>query len=221
LEVTERGIFNLGFLVRDVHALYQDLSSQGFRFLSSPVHYAPFGNPVNEVILIGPDDIPIVNLERPLLTGESYKTNYFKLNHSLLISGALEDCRKFYGGLLQLQAVRDTVLAKGAVDDILALPTGTGSAVTSFNNRDMDHLSLLCMQLSLPGQAKALRPPAVGLFQLSFQVDVLNDFTHDAMGAGYKKISGPIEYASYYGLRRAVLFDGPDHVLIEIFTSMK
>lgn len=218
---TDYGLFNLGFLVRDVGYLYRDLGARGFRFLSPPVNYAPFGNPVNEVILFGPDDIPVVNLERPAPAGTTWEQNYFRFNHSLIIAADLDRCKAFYGGLLHLNLVRDVVLKDGAVDAILALPPGTGSAVASFNNKAGDHLGLLCMRLSLPGRIRSARPPGTGLFQLSFQVDSLGEFTRAAAGAGFQKCAGPVEYvASFSRRRRASLFFGPDQVLIEIFEAV-
>ncbi|MCX8126880.1 MAG: hypothetical protein N3E40_07090, partial [Dehalococcoidia bacterium] len=54
------GFYDLGFVVQNLDSIYGKLRAKGFSSLSEPVNYAPFGNLTREVVIIGPEGIPVV-----------------------------------------------------------------------------------------------------------------------------------------------------------------
>ena len=216
------GLYDIAFLVKDVAACYRDLTEKGFAFVSPPIQYKPnwVSYSVKEAILIGPDNVPIAHIER--MTSEEYEPqdNYIRLGDSAQIVDNMSDVVKFYGDILGLDLLGELTLPEGLVDDVLAIPPGTRVKMAFFNKKGENALMVEFIQLSMKGKSLAsiARPPNLGLFMISFEVDNLSSLMETFQKEGIAIISGPVELQTkLHGKMRAITVEGPSGTMIELF----
>lgn len=214
------GIFDIAFLVEGIDKIYYDLIGKGFTFISPPIPYQPNWVPhaVKEAILIGPDNVPIAHIER--MTSEQYESqgNYIKLADTAQIVDSMSDVVRFYGDILGLDLLSELTLPKGLVDDVLTLPPGTEAKIAFFNKENA--LLVEFLEFSLKGESLAsiARPPNLGLFMISFEVDNLSSLMETLAKGGIAILSTPIElHTKLHGKMRAVTVEGPSGVMLELF----
>jgi len=216
------GLYDIAFFVKDADACYGDLTEKGFIFVSPPIQYQPNWVPyaVKEVILIGPDNVPIAHIER--ITSEGYESQdkYIRLIDSAQIVENMSDVGKFYGDILGLDFLGELTLPGGLVDDVLTLPHGTKVKMAFFNKKDENALMVEFLQLSVKGKSlsSVARPPNLGLFMISFEVDALLSLMATLKKEGISILSGPVElHTKVHGHMRAITVEGPGGVMVELF----
>jgi len=214
------GIYCITFRVKDIDKIYCELTERGFTFVSPPIQYQPNWVPhqVKEVALIGPDNVPIDHFER--MTSEECKPqgNYVRFDHSAQMVEDISEVKEFYGEILGLDLKGEMAIPEGLIDDILTLPRGT-EVKTSFFNKE-DALMIEFLQLSIEGKslASVARPPNLGIFMISFEVDNLLPLMETFRKEGISILSGPVELPTkVHGRMRAITVEGPSGVMIELF----
>jgi catechol 2,3-dioxygenase-like lactoylglutathione lyase family enzyme len=214
------GIYAITFLVKDIDKIYRDLTEKGFTFVSPPIRYQPNWVPhqVKEATLLGPDNVPIDHFER--MKDEDYGSHgdYVKFDHCAQIVEDLSEVKRFYGDILGLELKGAMTIPEGLIDDVLTIPPGT-EVKTSFFNKE-NALMIEFLQLSMKGKSLAsiARPPNLGLFMISFEVDDFLSLMETCKKEGISILSGPVElHAKLYGKMRAVTIEGPSGVMIELF----
>lgn len=216
------GIYCITFLVRDVDTIYHDLTGRGFTFISPPVQYQPNWVPyqVKEVTVIGPDNVRIDHFQR--MKDEDYGSqgNYVKFDHCAQFVGNLDEAIRLYRDIVGLDLIGQMTIPKGLIDDIIGVPPGTEEKVAFFNKKDENALMMECMQLSTKGKSLAsiARPPNLGLFMISFEVEDLSAFMEPCKKKGVAILSGPVElHSKLHGRIRVITLEGPNGVMIELF----
>jgi len=216
------GIYCVTFLVRDVDTTYRDLSGKGFTFISPPVAYQPNWVPhqVKELTVIGPDNVRIDHFQR--MKDEDYGSqgNYVKFDHCAQFSDNLDEAIRFYRDIVGLDLIGQMTIPKRLIDDVIAVPPGTEEKVAFFNNKDRNDLMMECMQLSIKGKSlvSVARPPNLGLFMISFEVDDLSSLMETCKKEGVAILSGPMElHNQLHGKMRAIILESPNGVMIELF----
>jgi len=216
------GLYDIAFFVKDIAACYHDLTEKGFTFVSPPIQYQPNWIPyaVKEAILIGPDNVPIAHIER--MTSEEYESQdrYIGLCDSAQIVENMSDVVKFYGNILGLDLLGELTLPEGLVDDVLTIPPGTKVRMAFLNKKDENALIAEFLQLSVKGKslASVARPPNLGLFMISFEVDALLSLMETFKKEGISILSGPVElHTKVHGKMRAITVEGPSGVMVELF----
>ena len=214
------GLYDIAFLVKDITACYRDLTEKGFTFVSPPIQYRPNWVPhaVKEAVLIGPDNVPIAHIDR--MTSEQYESpdEYIKLADSAQIVESMSAVVKFYGDILGLDLLSELTLPEGLVDDVLTLPPGTEVKMAFFNKENA--LIVEFLQLSMKGKslASVARPPNLGLFMISFEVDNLLPLMETFKKEGIAILSDPVEsHTQVHGKMRAITVEGPSGVMVELF----
>jgi len=132
----------------------------------------------------------------------------------------MSDVVKFYGNILGLDLLGELTLPEGLVDDVLVVPPGTEVKMAFFNTKDENALIAEFLQLSVKGKslASVARPPNLGIFMISFEVDNLLPLMETFRKEGISILSGPVELPTkVHGRMRAITVEGPSGVMIELF----
>ena len=216
------GLYCITFLVRDVDTIYRDLSGRGFTFISPPVTYQPNWVPhkVKEVTVIGPDNVRIDHFQRVKEEDYGSQGNYVRFDHCAQFADNLDEAIRFYRDIVGLDLMSQMTIPKGLIDDIIAVPPGTEEKTAFFNKKDENALMMECMQLSIKGKslASVARPPNLGLFMISFEVDDLSSFMETCEKKEVAILSGPVElHTQLHGKMRVIILESPNGVMIELF----
>lgn len=216
------GLYDIGFLVKDLDAQYEKLVAQGYDFVSPPIRYKPDWVPfsVKETILWGPDRMPIAHIEflnadAPVIAGD-----YGKLSHTAMMVESMDQTIAFYRDVLGLFFMTDVSFPPGLVDDVLTLPPGTNARLAYATTRSFEYAGIEFLEFSCKGTslAAAARPPHRGLFMLSFETTDIAAAEETCNSKNIKIWSGPIERnAGPHGKVRAFTVAGPNGELIELF----
>jgi len=146
--------------------------------------------------------------------------SFLKLGDSAQIVDNIDEVTKFYVDILGLDLMHQVTLPEGLVDDVLALPPGTEVKMAFVNKKDTDALIVEFIQLSVEGKSLAsiARPPNLGLFMISFEVDKLSSLMETLKKERITILSGPVELRTkVHGKMRAIVAEGPSGVIIELF----
>jgi catechol 2,3-dioxygenase-like lactoylglutathione lyase family enzyme len=218
------GLFDVALRARNIDAIYADWKARGIEFISAPVVYtADWAKvTVKEVILIGPNRMPIALIERlsepkPVISGRF---------------GTLVDCAQFvsdwqgalafYTEQLGYTNVFDRDLPDGLIDGVLDLPPGTQSRMAFLVMPPTATPAIELIRCTPPGAslAEVIRPENIGLFGLAFRVADLDQAIARSRGAGWPVVGGPLETENpVRGRIRAAVVSGPQRALIELFET--
>jgi len=217
------GLYDVAFQVKGMDAIYRDLTAKGFAFLTPPIQYQPvfIPFPVKQVFFLGPGNVPVTLIE-PMAPQEQDAQGYHfnKLNDSAQIVESIDEAIKFYVDILGLDLMDQVTVPEGFLDELLGLPPDTGVKLAFVNRKDTDALLLEFVQPSVKGKspAAAARPPNLGLFMISFEVDNLASLTEKFEKEGITILSGPVElHTKVHGKMRAITVEGPSGAMIELF----
>jgi len=237
------GLYDVAFQVKNMDAIYRDLTAKGFAFLTPPIQYQPvfIPFPVKQVFFLGPGNVPLTLIElmapqeqdaqeyRPnklnieLMASQEQEAqgyHFNKLNDSAQIVESIDEAIKFYVDILGLDLMDQVTVPEGFLDELLGLPPNTGLKLAFVNRKDTDALLLEFVQPSVKGKspAAAARPPNLGLFMISFEVDNLASLTEKFEKEGITILSGPVElHTKVHGKMRAITVEGPGGAMIELF----
>lgn len=216
------GICDIAFIVKEIDKIYHDLTEEGFTFVSPPVQFQPLWVPhaVKEAIVTGPDNVPISHIERMKYEEYEVKSNYKRLNHSALIVDDIKEAIKFYHDTLGLDLTSEVIVPEGLIAKVLAIPLDTEVKLAFIERKDENALIMEFMELSVKGKslASVARPPNLGLFMYSFEVDDLLLLTEMLEKEGIAILSGPVElHTELHGKMKAITVEAPGDTMIELF----
>jgi len=216
------GIYCITFLVKDLDKIYRELTVKGFQWVSPPVQYQPnwVPYPVKEATLIGPDNVHIDHFQR--MTEEDWGTerDYIRFDHCAQYIANIDDGIRFYRDIIGLDLMGQMDIPLGLIDDIIAVPQGTEEKVAFYNRKEANTLTMETLQIGMPAKSLApvARPPNMGLFMMSFQVDDVAAMMTTCRQQGVEVISGPVALqAGLQGKVRAVTVSSPNGIMIELF----
>lgn len=220
------GVYCFTFLVRDVDVIYRELGVRGYRFVSEPVQYQPnwVSWPVREVTLIGPDGVLIDNFMRVNKEKYSATNNIIRLDHSAWMVDDHQRVKDFFGGVLGLDLMGEMAVPDGLIDDIINLPGGHHVRTCFFGKKDENSITIEFLNISLKGRyiGEAARPPNLGIFQYSFEVDQLADILERCRKLNFPVLSGPLDgETKQQGRFKAITVEGPTGVMIEVFQRLE
>jgi len=214
------GIYDICFFVEGVDAIYRRLIDKGFGSVHPPVEYNPLGNPVRETVIIGPDNVHLAHLERVAVPPKESPGRYLSIADSAQIVPDIGEALNFYCGIAGFDLINRVTLPPGTLDDILGLPKKTRAELAFVGRQASREPMVVLIALSAPGKRldEAAWAPNLGVCAISFEVPNLNAVVGAVRGAGYKVISGPVDFRRLaYGRMRAVMVSGPAGVMVEFF----
>jgi catechol 2,3-dioxygenase-like lactoylglutathione lyase family enzyme len=214
------GIYDIAFSVEGLAAIYRELTSRGFGFVSPPVTYNPFGAKVREAILLGPDNVHAAHIERVPEPDVALPARYLRMADSAQLVESVDEAIAFYGDILELAVLTKQRLPTGMVDEILGVPKQTDATMVFMNKKGASAPVVEFLELSVKGKSLAAiaRPPNLGVFMLSFQVDNLDSTLEMVNERGYRVLSGPVHFSTpVHGKVRAVTVEAPAGVMVELF----
>ena len=215
------GLFDVAFRAKDIDSVYSNLKGRGYEFLSAPVTYtADWVNlTVKEVILVGPNRMPIALIER--LSGEKpvIHGRFGTMVDAAQFVPEMEEAIRFYTEVLGYTCFFDKPLAEGLVDELLQLPPGTKSRMALLVQGGTQTPAVELVQTSAPAQSLSgvTGPSRYGLFALSFESSDLTALLARIRETGYGTV-GPVELETgVHGRVQAAVARGPNQVLWEFF----
>lgn len=220
------GLFDVAVRAADIDAVYGDLRARGWKFLSAPVTYeADWVNlTVKEVILIGPELMPIALIER--LTGDKplIRGRFGDMVDTAQFVSDMEKALAFYTGVLGYEVFFDRELRPGLIDEVVALAPGARVRMALLVRRGSATPAVELIHCSASTRSLAVEagPDRFGLFALAFAVADLDALLARVGAAGYRVWSGPLATTDAAGTPvRAAVVRGPDDVLLEFFTPSR
>jgi len=215
------GHWAVAFWVKDTDVVYQGLTPQGYTFVSPPFFYKPDWLPfsVKELVLIGPDKITVGHFEKR--AGEEIDSphNYVRLDHCAQYVKVIDASIRFYCDVLGLDLRDKLTLSPGLLDQLLVVPPGTETQTAMIHKKDQVSLTIQLIKVAVPGQelAAVARPPNLGVFMMSFEVDDLSQYMKKLSEAGVPIVAGPVElHDQVHGRMNAIITAGPNGELIQL-----
>lgn len=218
------GLFDVAFRAKNIDSIYKDLMQAGVEFVSRPVVYtADWANvKVKEVILIGPNRMPIALIERLSEPIPIIKNRFGTMVDSAQFVDDVDHVSAFYTEVLGYTSVFDKDLPEGLIDEVLDLPADTKSRMAFLLKPDTNTPAVELIRTSAPAKSLAdkITPTNLGLFGWAFEVDDLAAFGEKVRAAGYLVMSGPVEMTvGAHGHINAVTVEGPNRMLLEFFET--
>jgi len=220
--VWDLGLFDVAFRAKGIDEIYTDLSQKGYAFLSEPVVYtADWARvTVKEVILIGPDQMPVALIERLSEPIPFIKNRFGTLVDAAQFVDDVAAVSRFYSDILGYTSVFDSDLPDGLIDPVLGLPAGTSSRMAFLLQPETNTPAVELIKTSAPGKSLAdvIQPMNIGLFGLAFETADLDELKSRIENAGYALLSGPLETTlGMHGPARTMIIRGPNGALLEFF----
>lgn len=218
------GLFDIAFRAKSVDAVYQKFKKEGYRFLSPPVIYtAEWAKvTVKEVIMIGPNEMPIAFIERLSEPKPIIKGDFGTMVDSAQFVEDIDSVSPYYTEILGLKKVFDSWLPKGLVNDVLAFPPNVDSRMAFLVKPEAQSPAVELIQCTIKGNYLLAKPPDIGLFALSWEVESLSDLTQRIKEKNYPTPGPPIEFHfGPHGRIRMVTAEGPNKVLFQYFERLK
>ena len=221
---TDYGLFTIAFRAKDVDAAYHRLQQQGYQFICPPIIYTfSLGSvTVKEAIMVDPNGIPIVFLERLSEPIPEVKGDFGMMLDTSQVVADIDEVKKFYVDILGLTTIFDQVLPPGMIDDILNFPEGTESRMAFLTQPGSKTPSLEFIQSSVPGKSLSAlaKPPNLGLFAIAFATDNLETLIEKLRNHKIKIISEPVEISiSDSESAKAIVVEAPNGVNVQFYQS--
>jgi catechol 2,3-dioxygenase-like lactoylglutathione lyase family enzyme len=213
------GIYDIAFFVEGLEALYREITAVGGSFINPPISYNPFGQPVKETIFNAAGAVHLAHLEM----GPERNDGGWRYKHiadSAQFVTDKEAALRFYHDLLGLEVLAAVDLPRGSLDRLVGLPPGSSASLTFMGKTGAFNAMVAIIQFSARGKTPGsrARPPTLGIYMLSFEVNDLKKTIADATAARWPVLSGPVEIISNLGGRRySATLEGPSGALVEVF----
>lgn len=220
--VYDYGLFDVAFRANDIDAVYEAFKAEGYQFISAPMVYtADWVNvTVKEVIMIGPNEMPIAFIERMTEPKPKFDGRFGSMPDSAQFVEDADAAAAFYTDVLGFKKVFDQDLPDGLIDGILGLPEGTRSRMTFLVQPEAKSPVVELIQTSAPGKnlSGVTCPPHIGLFGWALEVDDLETTLTGVKAAGYAMVCPPLEMSvgGHGGINTATI-KGPNGIYLELF----
>jgi len=216
------GLWAIAFRVKNIEAVYRGLTEKDYKFTRPPFEYHPDWVPhaVKEAVLIGPDNVTCGHFQRMTPEDSHYPKNYVRFDHCAQVVDNLDEAIKFYRDILGLDLLWRITLTDGLLDDLLETPPGTEVKTAMIDKENEKALTLQLFELSIKGKslASVARPPNLGLFMTSFEVDDLSSLMETFKKEGIAILSGPVAlHTKLHGEMRAITIEGPSGEMVQLF----
>jgi catechol 2,3-dioxygenase-like lactoylglutathione lyase family enzyme len=217
------GLIDVAFRAKGIAEIYPDLLAKGYTFHSKPAVYtADWANvTVCEVIMSGPDGMPVALIERLSEPKPVIKNRFGTMIDVAQYVPDIDACLPFYTDVLGYTCVFDKPLPDGLVDPVIGLPPGTHSRLSFLLKSGTATPAVEFIQSSIGGQSLAPRtgPTSFGLFSMAFETPNLEALLRTIREAGFDTIGGPVQMTSpLHGPITAAVVRGPNQVLLEFFS---
>jgi catechol 2,3-dioxygenase-like lactoylglutathione lyase family enzyme len=219
----DHGLFDIAFRTKDLAGVYEEMTGQGWSFVSPPAVYTADWAKVTvaEVILIGPDRMPVALIERLSEPKPFIRNRFGTMVDVAQYVPSIEQCAPFYTDICGYTSVFNAQLPAGLIDEVVALPPASTSWLNLMYQTHTKTPAVELVQSSAPGRSLAdvVHPRNYGLFALSFEVEDLGALLVKATAAGYPIAGGTATYeAPVHGRVTAAVVRGPNDVLLEFFS---
>jgi len=216
------GHWALAFWARDTVAIYEELMPKGYTFVCPPISWKPVWLPitVQETVFVGPDNVTIGTFEKVPAGETESPHNIIRLDHCAQYVKDIDQSIKFYCDVLGLNLRERITLPTGLLDKLMAVPPGTEVQHAMIQKRDQASLNIQLLQASVAGKSLTAiaRPPNLGVFLSSYEVDYLSQFINKLGEAGAPIVTGPVElHDKVHGRLNVVITAGPNGELIQLF----
>lgn len=217
------GLLDVAFRAKNLEAIYADLRDEGFKFLSAPVVYtADWAHvTVKEVILIGPNRMPVALIERLSEPKPVIHHRFGTLVDVAQYVPAMDRAIAFYTEVLGYTCVFNDELPEGLIDEVVALPPGSRSRLALLYQTTTRTPAVELIHCTAPGRSLAAvtDPSRYGLFAMAFETLDLDGLLAGVVSAGYAVLSSPIATEiGVHGRVTAATVRGPNDVLLEFFS---
>ncbi|MCX6550668.1 MAG: VOC family protein [Acidobacteria bacterium] len=218
----DHGLLDIAFRAKHLDAIHADLTARGTRFHSAPVVYtADWAHvTVSEVVMIGPDLMPVALIERLSEPKPFIKNRFGTMVDVAQYVHDMDACTPFYTDILGYTSVFNQPLPDGLIDDVVGLPPGSHSRLNLMYQLETKTPAVELIHCSSPGRSLApvIGPASYGLFALAFEAVDLPALLDRVRQAGFEVLAGPLDMASgLHGRVTAATVRGPNDVLIEFF----
>lgn len=205
-----------------------ELEAAGCRARSHPIYYQVGEIVTEEVVLTGPDGVPMLVMyghrhppSSMRMTGSH--CTYSEIPTVSVVCGDLAESRRFYGELLGLQVGTDAEIS-AELRDVVCVLTGVphGSRIHMLVYQQSDepsgkYLLVHFFAASKRRLAGRMRPGHLGVSLYTHDVEHLAGIEGRLRQAGIEIISGPVEVnAGRAGRYRVLLARGPNEELFEL-----
>lgn len=216
------GHWAVAFWVKDTYAVYEGLTPKGYKFVSPPFSYNPDWTPysVKELVLIGPDKITVGHFEK--VSGEEIdsQNNYVRFDHCAQYIRDMDESIQFYCDVLGLDLRDRLTLSPGLLDQLLVVPPGTKTETAMIHKKDQVSCTIQLLKVAMEGKplAAIARPPNLGVFMMSFEVDDLSQYIKRIGEVGVSILTGLVElHDKVHDRINAITTAGPNGELIQLF----
>lgn len=218
------GLLDVAFRAKGLDVLYADLRSRGVRFNSPPVVYtADWAKvTVSEVIMIGPDLMPVALIERLSEPKPFIRNRFGTMVDVAQYVENMDSCNPFYLDVMGYKSVFDSELPPGLIDEVVGLPPGSRSRLNLMYQLETKTPAVELIHCSSPGKrlAPVIGPASYGLFALSFETADLEALLDGVRDAGFPVLAGPADTRTMlHGPITAATVRGPNGVLLEFFSK--
>ena len=222
---TDYGLFTIAFRAKDVDAAYHSFQQQGYKFICPPITYTFSLGPVTvkEAIMVDPNGIPIVFLERLSEPIPELKGDFGSMLDTSQVVDDIDEAKNFYGDILGLTTIFDQVLPRGMIDNILNFPTGTESRMAFMTQPGSKTPLLEFIQSSVPGKylSNVDKTPNLGIFAIAFSTDNLEALVENLRNHKITIFSEPVEiFISDSESAKAIVVEAPNGVNVQFFEAL-
>lgn len=214
------GYFDLAMRCDDNKAVRDHLVKLGYGYYCEPHEYTTewSGSTVSEAVACGVDDMPLTLIETVSEPRPEFEGLFKNVTDVAQAVSDIDAADRFYGGVLGLPKVYDEEVV-GLVDAILSLPENTPTRLAMYSVDGTPVVELIQMDIEGTSMSDVATPGNAGLFATAFEVDDLAAMLGACEEQGFAAHGEPVTcFVAPYGTIETVLVDGPDGMLVELFT---
>jgi len=205
-----------------------ELEAAGCQARSRPIHYEVGEIETEEVVLTGPDGVPMLVMyghRHPpsSMRGSGQRCTYSEIPTISVVCGDLDASRRFYEGLLGLQPGTDAEVSaelRDIVCDLTGVPHGNRIHMLIYQQPDEPSGKYLLVHFFEASKRRLegrMRPGHLGISLYTHDVEDLTGLERRLREAGVEIVSGPTTVAAGpAGTYRALLARGPNEELFEL-----
>ena len=132
----------------------------------------------------------------------------------------MDESIHFYCDVLGLDLRASLTLTSGLLDQLLVVPPGTETTTGMIYKKDTMSVTMQLIKVAVAGKplTPVARPPNLGVFMTSFEVDDLSQFVNKLGEERVPIFTGPVELLDkVHDMLNAIITAGPNGELIQLF----